>query len=69
MTLEVGTAQAVRVEVFDLLGRRALVLHDGALPVGRRLFQLDADALAPGAYVIRAQGASGSATRRLTVMR
>ena len=69
VALQVGTAQAARVEVFDLLGRRALLLHDGPLSVGRHVFQVDAPSLAPGAYVVRARGASGTATRRLTVTR
>ena len=69
VTLHVGTAQAARVEVFDLLGRRALVLHSGALPAGARTFELETAALAPGAYVVRARGAQGTATRRLTVSR
>ena len=69
VTLRVGTAQRVRVEVFDLLGRRALVLHDGPLAAGQRAFEVATDALAPGAYVVRARGAEGTATRRLTVTR
>ena len=69
VTLHVGRTQAVRVEVFDLLGRRALVLHDGPVTAGRRTFEVAADALAPGAYVVRAHGAEGTATRRLTVTR
>jgi hypothetical protein len=69
VVLDVGTAQPARVEVFDLLGRRALLLHDGPLPAGRQTFRVDAAGLAPGAYVVRARGASGTVTRRLTVAR
>ncbi|HLA64031.1 MAG TPA: T9SS type A sorting domain-containing protein, partial [Rhodothermales bacterium] len=69
LTLTLDAAQAVRVEVFDGLGRRVAVLHDGTLGAGAHTLWLDVAALPPGLYVARAAGADGTATRRVTVAR
>jgi hypothetical protein len=42
-----------RVEVFDALGRRVAVLHDGPLPAGETALRLDGADLPPGHYVAR----------------
>ena len=67
LRLTVAAAGPVRVEVFDVLGRRAALLHDG--PVGADGLDLRADGLPAGAYVVRARGADFVATERLTVTR
>ena len=67
LRLTVAAAGPVRVEVFDVLGRRAALLHDG--PVGADGLRLAVDALPAGAYVVRARGADFVATERLTVTR
>lgn len=65
-TLRVATPQAVRVEAFDLLGRRVAVLHDGAVPADTPLrLTFDATGLPAGLYVYRATGATFQATRRV----
>lgn len=69
VAVELVAAEAVRVEVLDVLGRRVALLHDGPLAAGRQAFALDAARLAPGAYVVRLQGATFSDTRRVTVAR
>lgn len=58
----------VRVTVTDVRGRTVAVLHDGAVarPVD---LALDASGLAPGVYLVRAQGAGASAALRVTVVR
>ncbi len=57
-------AETVRVEVFDVLGRRVAVLHDGP---GEAL-TLDAPpSLAAGMYVVRARTATAQATAPLRV--
>ena len=68
LTLEVPAVQAVRVEVFDALGRRVATLHDGALGAGLHAFAFDGSALPPGVYVVRATGETGSTSRRVTVL-
>jgi hypothetical protein len=67
LRLQLGTTQPVRVEVFDLLGRRVATLHDGALAPGAHPFDLDVRALPSGIYFARVQGAGTQATRRFVV--
>ena len=70
VALELGSTEAVTVAVTDALGRHVRTLHDGELAGGQRhAFTLDADGLAPGVYVVRAQGETFSVTRRVTVLR
>jgi hypothetical protein len=55
-----------RVEVFDALGRRVALLHDGPLPGGAEVaFRLDGRALPPGLYVARVTAGAFMAVRRL----
>lgn len=66
--LQIERAQMVRVEVFDLLGRMVDVLHEGHMPAqARKTLRLDASGLSSGAYLIRVQGESFAATRRVIV--
>lgn len=67
--LDLPTAQAVRVAVFDVLGRRVAVLHDGPLGAGMHRLRLDAAALPAGVYVVRATAGSERITRKLIVVR
>ncbi len=69
-TLRVGVPQSVRVEVFDVLGRRVAVLHDGPVVADAPLgLAFDAAALPPGLYLYRATGETFQATRRVTLAR
>jgi hypothetical protein len=54
-----------RVEVFDALGRRVAVLHDGPLPAGETALRLRGAALPPGVYLARVLAAGGPLVRRL----
>ena len=67
LRLQLGTAQPVRIEVFDLLGRRVATLHDGVLAAGSHPFDLDVRTLPSGIYFARVQGAETQATRRFVV--
>ena len=70
VAFDVPEATDVSVAVYDLLGRRVAVLADGSVAAGRHEARLDAQALAPGVYVVRmAAGRAFTATRRLTVVR
>jgi hypothetical protein len=69
LALAVAEAQAVRVEVFDGLGRRVAVLHDGEIEAGTHALVLDGASLPVGVYVVRATGETFSAARRVTLVR
>ncbi len=64
--LTLAEAQAVAVDVFDVLGRRVALLHDGPLAAGAHAFRAD---VPPGVYVVRARSASATATARVTRVR
>ena len=70
LTLTAGEAGRVRAEAFDVLGRRVATLHDGPLAAGQQTpLALDASALAPGLYVVRATSRAATVTRRFVVTR
>ena len=69
LTLAVPDAQHVDVVLFDVLGRRVAVLHEGLLPAGEHALSVDASGLPSGVYVVGAQGEGFSAGRRVTVAR
>ena len=68
-TLRLTTAGTVdvRVEVYDALGRRVAVVHDG--PAAAGTFPLDVARLAPGVYTARAVAEGRVAHRPFTVVR
>ncbi len=64
--LSVQTAQRVRVVLFDALGRQQAVVFDGDVsPAAPRALTVSGTNLAPGVYVLRAEGAGHTATTRL----
>jgi hypothetical protein len=68
--LAVHEAQHVRAEVYDALGRRVAVLHDG--PIGADVTQtlrLDGRGLAPGPYVVRFTGEAFTASRKVLLVK
>jgi probable HAF family extracellular repeat protein len=66
--LTLARAQTVRAAVYDLLGRRVALLHDGILSAGTHALRLDASTFVPGVYVVRATGVDGAtATRTISV--
>jgi hypothetical protein len=70
VALALDTEQEVRVELFDLLGRRVATLHDGALAAGvPHRIEVGAADLPSGAYVVRATGDTFSISERITVAR
>ena len=66
--MSVDRPQAVRVEAFDLLGRRVATVFSGVVD-GERAVAVDASAFAPGAYVLRTTGETFAASHRLVVGR
>lgn len=69
LVLTTESAERIEVSVYDILGRRVARLHDGPLATGTHPFALDAAALTAGLYIVRASSPSGTATRRVTVVR
>ena len=70
LTLRVGEAQAVRVDLFDVLGRRVQTLFEGVVAPGSPVeVGVEAGGLPPGLYVVRADGPTGVASHRMTVVR
>lgn len=59
----------VRLEVFDLLGRRVAVLVEGVQPAGIHEMKLDGRNLSNGLYVVRLTTESGTATRTIVRMK
>ncbi|WP_457654456.1 hypothetical protein [Rhodocaloribacter sp.] len=69
-TLTVRRGQSVRVELFDLMGRRRATLHDGFLPSGdAHVFRFDAAGFPSGPYLVRATGERFVATTPVTLLR
>ena len=68
--LAVATAQTVRVELYDALGRRVGVTFDGPLSARTpAAITVGQEGLAAGTYVLRVVGETFQDTRRITVVR
>jgi flagellar hook assembly protein FlgD len=59
----------VRIEVYDILGRRVAVLKDGQQEAGRHKMQLDGGRLASGVYFGRLKAGEQTLTQKITVVR
>ncbi len=59
----------VRLEVFDILGRKVATLADGQYPAGKYTFAFDGTNLASGVYVYRLTAGSYSAVRKMFLIR
>ncbi|MEM9997566.1 MAG: T9SS type A sorting domain-containing protein, partial [Bacteroidota bacterium] len=70
-TVEIALPEAAEVKagVFDLLGRRVAVLHDGTLAAGAHALRFDAARLPSGLYVVHATTPEATLTQRLTLVR
>jgi len=65
----IPAAQDVRLEVYDVLGRRVSVLHDGGLPAGQHEVRFEAPNLTNGMYLYRLTTPGGSVTKSLVLLR
>ena len=61
-------AGIVRLAVYDLLGRRALLLADRLYEAGRHTLQADLAALRPGVYIYRLESEGIILSRKFTVL-
>ena len=66
---ELPAPAAVRLAVYDALGREVAVLVDGSRPAGAHEATLDAGALAPGVYFVRLSAGPSVGAARFTVVR
>ena len=59
-------SSAVRVEVYDILGRRVLTAYDGYQEAGNQSIAITTQDWAAGSYVVRLQHTSGRGTQQIT---
>ncbi|MEM8599959.1 MAG: T9SS type A sorting domain-containing protein [Bacteroidota bacterium] len=69
LAVTLDAAARVTLAVYDLLGRRVALVHDGTLAVGTHRLRLDTTTLPSGLYLARLTSADHAVTRRLTVQR
>lgn len=69
LAIDLPEASDMRVEVYDMLGRRALVIADGSYPAGSHSIRLDATGLKAGTYIVTAGAGTTRVTRLFTVLR
>ncbi|MCH8031600.1 MAG: T9SS type A sorting domain-containing protein, partial [Bacteroidetes bacterium] len=69
-TLSAEQTQQVRIDVYNTLGQRVGVLHEGLLPGrGTHHFTFDAGSLPSGVYLLRVTGETFAATRTMTLLK
>jgi hypothetical protein len=70
LELTVDEPSELTVAVFDALGRRVAVLHEGPLRASTYTLRVDAGDLPPGLYLVRAtDGRGATATRSVALVR
>lgn len=70
LRLELDRPERVRITLFDLLGREIRVLHEGVVPAREPMdFEVHAEGLPAGIYLIRATTAGLAVTRTVTLIR
>ena len=69
VTIVLERATAVRLEVFDTLGRRVAALHDGPLASGRHTLRFTTEGLPAGTYYVRALGDDVQQTQPFVLVR
>ena len=70
ISFSVEQAQPVRVEVYDMLGRRVMTVFDAYLEAGQVADRpIDASALPGGTYIVRISGSSFQETRSIHLLK
>ena len=64
LQLSLDATTALRVAVFDALGREVMRLHEGTLQAGTYSLRLDGSNLPPGLYLVRATDGRGTTVTR-----
>jgi len=66
----VRNRQGVRIQLYDVLGRRVATILDAEVPAQEtRDVQIDARRLASGLYFLRIEGDDFTTTERMTVVK
>lgn len=69
LRFSIDTAADVRLEVFDVAGRRVATLAEGERSAGEHRATWDAAGLASGTYIARLTAGDRQTTQRLTLTR
>jgi CSLREA domain-containing protein len=69
VTLRLRQAQAVRVDLYDVLGRRVKTIRDGRVERGTHTMTVAVGGLSSGPYFLRVDGETFTTTRRVVVVR
>lgn len=70
LVLRLREAQAVKISLFNTLGQRIRILHQGRLSQNKdHVMYLDGSSLSNGRYLIRIKGETFTSTRPVTVVR
>ena len=67
--LSLPAAGEVRLEVFDLAGRREALVHDGPLPAGAHAFTLDGSAWPAGLHLLTLRHGGRVETRKVLLLK
>lgn len=65
---QLASAGAVRLQLYDIAGRRALPVQAGSFPAGSSEVQLDASVLPSGPYVLELSSGAERCTRKLLLI-
>src|SRR5690606_32444976 len=60
VTLTVPEASETQVTVYDMLGRKVALLHDGPLAAGEHSWRFEGRGLPAGGYLVRAEAAGAT---------
>ena len=69
ISYELPVASQIRLEVFDMLGRRVAVLADGQVEAGQHQATFDASQLSSGVYLYRLTAGQTTLTNRMTLIK
>ena len=69
MILDLPKTQFVKVEVFDAIGRRMTLLHEGMLEAGRHRLDVAGSTWPPGVYFARVSTPNGTTGSRMVLVR
>ncbi len=69
MVLDLPERQDVTLEIYDMLGRRLRLVHQGSLPAGRHELPVEATGWTPGIYLVRLTTLKARLSHRMVVTR
>lgn len=69
LSFSLPESEAVRLVIYDLLGREIEVLVQEKLPAGHHQYTFDASSLASGVYLYRLESSKGIHTKKMTLIK